>query len=106
MDSNCCRSSDSGKAKGAIYTFAMLILTVWLMLMGAGGLCYPRKPLATGVLFISAGAFMLTVWSAGLIGNAPPIIAATSVALGFSQLWRFRDSSVRAAHVAGWTGKA
>jgi hypothetical protein len=84
----------------------VLILTVWLMLMGAGGLCYPRKPLATGVLFIAAGAFLLIVWTAGLIGSAPPIIAATSAALGFGQLWKFRDASVRAAHVAGWTGKA
>jgi hypothetical protein len=86
--------------------FAVLILAVWLMLMGAGGLFYPRKPLATGVLFISAGAFMLAVWSAGLIGNTQPIIAATSVALGSSQLWKFRDPSVRGAHVAEWTGKA
>jgi hypothetical protein len=84
----------------------VLILTIWLMLMGAGGLSYPRKPLATGVLFIAAGAFLLTMWICGLIGSAPPIIAATAAALGFGQLWKFRDSSVRAAHVAEWTGKA
>jgi hypothetical protein len=81
----------------------MLILTTWLAVMGAGGLCYPRRPRAAGVLFVLAGVFMFVVWAAGAIGNNPPITAATSVALGFGQLWRFRDPTARAAHVAEWT---
>jgi hypothetical protein len=81
----------------------VLILTVWLVLMGAGGLFYPRAPRATGVLFLGAGAFMFIAWAAGAIGDAPPLNAAISAALGFSQMWRFRDPSVRAAHVAEWT---
>jgi hypothetical protein len=84
----------------------MLILTVWLMLMGAGGLCYPRSPRATGVLFVAAGGFLFAVWTAGLIGDAPPLNAAISAALGLGNLWRFRGPSVRAAHVAEWTGRA
>jgi hypothetical protein len=84
----------------------MLILTIWLMLMEAGGLCYPRVPRATGVLFVAAGAFMFIVWIAGAVGDAPPLTAAISAALGLGQLWRFRDETVRAAHVAEWTGKA
>jgi hypothetical protein len=84
----------------------MLILTVWLGLMGLGGLCYPRRPRATGGLFVIAGGFLFTVWATGAIGGAPPIAAVTSAALGLGTLWRFRDPTVRAAHVAAWTGKA
>jgi hypothetical protein len=91
---------------GAVYTFAVLILTVWLMLMGAGGLCYPRMPRAMGLLSVVAGLFMLIVWAAGAIGDAPPITAVTSAALGLGQLWRFRDPAVRATHVAAWTAKS
>jgi hypothetical protein len=84
----------------------MLILTVWLGLMGLGGLCHPRRPRATGVLFVMAGAFMFTVWTAGAIGDAPPFAAVTSAALGLGSFWRFRDPAVSAAHVAQWTRKA
>jgi hypothetical protein len=84
----------------------MLILTVWLGLMGLGGLCYPRRPRATGVLFVMAGGFMFIVWATGAIGDAPPVVAVTSAALGLGSLWRFRDPAVRAEHVAEWTRKA
>ena len=84
----------------------MLILTVWLMLMATGGLCYPRAPRATGVLFVAAGAFLFVVWTASLIGSNLPLNAFISAALGFGQLWRFRNAVVRAEHVAAWTGKA
>jgi hypothetical protein len=84
----------------------VLILTVWLGLMTAGALCYPRRPRAGGVLFVAAGGFMCAVWATGAIGDAPPIAAVTSAALGLGNLWRFRDATVRAAHVAEWTGKA
>jgi hypothetical protein len=83
----------------------MLILTVWLGLMGLGGLCYPRRPRATGVLFVIAGGFLFAVWSAGAIGGAPPIAGVMSAALGLGNLWRFRSPTVRAAHVAEWTGQ-
>jgi hypothetical protein len=69
---------------------AMLILTIWLVLMGLGGLCYPRRPRASGVLFVVAGGFMLAVWANGAIGDAPPITALSSGALGLGTLWRFR----------------
>ena len=91
---------------GQSYNRAMLVLTVWLTLMGAGGICYPRRPRASGILFVAAGAFMLLVWAAGAIGGAPPIVAVTSAALGFGQLWKFRDASARAAHLVDWTRKA
>ena len=69
---------------------AMLILTIWLGLIGLGGLFYPRRPRAAGVLFVAAGGFMLAVWAYGAIGNAPPITAVSSAALGLGTLWRFR----------------
>jgi hypothetical protein len=84
----------------------MLILTVWLMLMATGGLCYPRAPRATGVLFVAAGAFLFVVWTAGLIGSNLLLSAFISAALGFGQLWRFRDAAVRAEHAAELTGRA
>jgi hypothetical protein len=84
----------------------MLILTTWLLIMGAAGLCYPRRPVAAGLLFMAAGVFMLLVWAMGAIGNAPPVVAATSIALGLGNLWRFRNPVARAAHVSQWTGKA
>jgi hypothetical protein len=89
-----------------IVPVAMLILTVWLGLMGLGGLCYPRRPRATGVCSIVAGGFLSAVWVFGAIGSAPPIAALTSAAFGFGILWRFRAHAVRAAHVAEWSGKA
>jgi len=49
---------------------------------------------------------MLLVWAMGAIGNAPPVVAATSIALGLGNLWRFRDPVARAAHASQWTGKA
>ena len=84
----------------------MLILTVFLAIMAAGGLCYPRRPRATGVLFLAAGGFMLGVWATGMIGGGPPIPAATSAAIGLGMMWRFRNPTVRAAHVAEWTRNA
>jgi len=58
-----------------------------------------------GVLFVVAAGFMLVMWAVGAIGTNPPIIAATSAALGLGTIWKFRDPAVRAAHVAEWTGK-
>jgi hypothetical protein len=84
----------------------MLILTVWLAIMAAAGLCYPRRPRTSGVLFLAAGGFMFIVWAAGVIGGAPPVVAVTSAALGLGKLVQFRDPGVRAAHVSEWTGKA
>ena len=50
--------------------------------------------------------FMLVMWAVGAIGNNPPIIAATSAAPGLGTIWKFHEPGVRAAHVAGWTGKS
>jgi hypothetical protein len=59
-----------------------------------------------GVLFVVAGGFMFGMWAVGAVGNNPPIIAATSAALGLGTIWKFRDPAVRATHVTEWTGKS
>jgi len=84
----------------------MLILTVWLAIVGAALLCYPRRPRTMGVLFVVAGALIFVVWAVGAIGNNLPIVAGTSAALGLGAIWKFRDPDVRAKHVAEWTGKS
>jgi hypothetical protein len=84
----------------------MLILTVWLAIVGTAGLCYPRRPRTMGALFVVAGGFMFGMWAADAIGDNPPIIAATSAALGLGTIWKFRNPAIRAAHVAEWTGKS
>jgi hypothetical protein len=84
----------------------MLILTIWLGLMTVGGLCYPRRPLATGVIFLVAGVFMSFMWASGAIGVALPVAGAMSAVLGLGKLWQFRNPAARAAHLVEWTGKA
>jgi hypothetical protein len=60
----------------------MTILTILLTFIGADGLCYSRRPRATGVLFVVAGGLMFVMWAIGTIGDAPPILTGTLVALG------------------------
>jgi len=82
----------------------MWILTCWLIIMGAGGLCYPRRPRLSGLLFLAAGVFMSAIWAAGLTPGLP-LPAATSAVLGLGTIWRFRSPLVRAQHRAEWVGK-
>jgi hypothetical protein len=84
----------------------MWILTGWLVLMGAGGLCYPRRPRTAGALFLAAGFFLFVLWAVGALGANPPLAPATSAALGLGTLWRFRDPQVRAAHLDEWVGRS
>jgi hypothetical protein len=44
---------------------------------------------------------MFIMWAIGAIGDAPPIIVATSAALGLGQLWKFRDPSIRSRRSRG-----
>jgi hypothetical protein len=94
------------RSAGCYTPGAVVILTIWLAMMGTGALCYPRRPRTSGVLFLISGGFMLAVWVAGMIGDAPPVVAVTSLGLGLGNLWRFHDPIVRAAHVAEWRGRA
>jgi hypothetical protein len=83
----------------------MSVLIVFLTILGAGGLCYPRRPRLTGVVFMAAGGYLMTVTAVGTIGGST-LFGATWVALGLGMLWRFRDSAVRSVHVAEWTDQS
>ena len=88
---------------------ALMGFVVWLGLLAAAGLCFPRRPHVTGVLFI-----LLGVWSSvlrfGANGGARPlpwlsVLAAGGIwlGIGISHLVRYRDPLARAAHVRTWT---
>lgn len=71
--------------------------------MGAAGLCYPRRPRATGALFILAG---VSVWA--VVGARYPnvwIVAVSSLVLGVSTLLKFRNRDSLAPHRASWIGR-
>jgi len=86
----------------------MLGFACWLAILMAAGLCYPRKPRASGALFL-----LLGVWSVFLQVLSNPAgsvlravwFPAFWFVLGVSYLVRFRDPQVRARHVAAWTAK-
>ena len=85
-----------------------MFLIVFLLVMGVGGLCYPRRPRATGVVFVVLGTALLATWAAGAITGAQQQIlfaSATWVALGAWVIWKFRNADDRASHVAEWTGR-
>jgi hypothetical protein len=87
----------------------MWFLIVFLCVMGVAGLFYPRRPLLTAMLFIMLGASLLAVWAVGWItGSLSGILFASAIWIGFGlgALSKFRNSAVRSAHVAEWTGKA
>jgi hypothetical protein len=82
---------------------------IYLVLIGVGGLCYPRRPRATGIVFMVLGASLLTAWTAGAIsGNRDNILfaAASWIGLGGSFIRRFRTDARRRSHRAAWTGSA
>jgi hypothetical protein len=80
-----------------------------LFIVGVGGLCYPRHPRATGVIFMLIGAALLAAWTTGAIGGARNGIlfaAGNWIACGSWIVWKFRTSFARVAHLAAWTGKS
>ena len=83
-------------------------LLVWFALVAAAGLCYPRGPRLSGALFIALGGWTMVLRSvsgpvSGLLAFAP---GAFWIVLGVSYWVRFRNTVVRAEHVAYWTAKA
>lgn len=74
----------------------MLAMTLWCLLLAAAGLCYPRRPRVTGVLFIAQGLGLI------LTAGKPWPLALWSFAFGIGCLLKFRDRNVLAAHRAEW----
>lgn len=88
---------------------ALTGLLIWLAVLTAAGLCFPRRPHITGILFI-----LLGVWSSILrlvaSGSARPVpwftalgMGAVWFAIGISHIRRYADPHTRAAHVKSWT---
>lgn len=88
---------------------ALTGFVIWLGLLAAAGLCFPRRPQMTGVLFI-----LLGVWSSVLrlaaSGGARPVpwftalgMGAVWFAIGISHIRRYADPQARAEHVKSWT---
>ena len=82
---------------------------IWLGLLAAAGLCFPRRPRLTGLLLIVLGVWsvVLRFWAPG---SARPVSIAIALgagvvwfALGIRHLVKFHDPNVRAGHVKSWT---
>jgi hypothetical protein len=87
----------------------MGVVTVFLGMIGVGGLCYPRRPRATGAIFMAVGAAVCTAWAAGAIGGVRGNILFASgnwLTCGAWILWKFRAPATRRAHVAAWTARS
>ena len=83
----------------------MLGFTIWLGLLSAAGLCFPRRPHVTGMLFILLGVWSVVLRLAALGGARPVpwgVALGTGViwfALGIRLLSKYSDHDARAAHV-------
>jgi hypothetical protein len=84
---------------------AMVGFFSWCVLLAAAGLCYPRLPRVSGVLFIALGALSAVLRAAsGPISGVPVLVAGSFwFALGVGYLIKFRNPAVRTAHVSHWT---
>lgn len=86
---------------------AMWTFVLWLTLLTAAGLCYPRRPRTAGALFIALGVLSGVLSFVHNSGNA--LVAFSGVfwiGLGASYLLKYRHPDVRAKHVEYWTAKA
>jgi hypothetical protein len=85
----------------------MLGFAFWCTVLTAAGLCYPRLPRVSGILFIALGALSAVLRAAsGPISGVPVLVAGSFwFALGVAYLIKFRNPAVGAAHVSSWTAK-
>jgi hypothetical protein len=86
---------------------------VWIVLLTAAFLCYPRRPRSAGTLMILVGAWTLLLkymnWGNGRVTTGVWTAAWVAVfwlAVGLFWTVKFRDPDVRAAHVDYWTAKS
>jgi hypothetical protein len=80
---------------------------LWIALLAAAGLCYPRRPRLAGTFFIMLGALSAVLaFRAGAESGTATFVGLTWGSLGLSWLWRYRNPDVRAKHVEYWTAKA
>ena len=83
----------------------MMGFAVWLGVLAAAGLCFPRRPQLTGLLFIVLGGWSIVLRFVSL-GSARPV--SLGIALGSGVVWfavgirllvKFRDQETRAEHM-------
>jgi hypothetical protein len=80
---------------------------LWIALLAAAGLYYPRRPRLAGTFFIMLGALSAVLaFRAGAGSGTTTFVGLTWGSLGLSWLMRFRNPDVRAKHVEYWTAKA
>jgi hypothetical protein len=83
----------------------MWIGLLWFQLLAAALLCYPRRPLISGGLWIVLGIVsLIQSYSRGARMGA--LSGAFFVGLGIWYLVKYRDPDVRAKHIQYWTAKA
>jgi hypothetical protein len=85
----------------------MLGFTFWCAVLTAAGLCYPRRPRVSGVLFIALGVLSAALRAAsGPFWGMPVLVAGSFwIALGVGYLIKFRNPpsaprTCRTGHVA------
>ena len=78
---------------------------LWFALLAAAGLCYPRRPRLSGVLWILLGALSMTL-SVARDARLARVSGLYLIALGIWYLVKYRKPDVRAKHVEYWTAKA
>jgi hypothetical protein len=83
--------------------------TIWLGLLAAAGLCFPRRPRLAGLLFVVLGVWSIVLRFVSLSSAGPASIGVALgagvvwFAVGLRQLLKYRDPDARAAHVRQWT---
>jgi hypothetical protein len=86
---------------------AVLMFLLWIALLTAAGLCYPRWPRTSAVLFLVLGVLSVVLIFLGNSGNG--LIVGPGlfwIGLGVWYLVKFRSPDARAKHVEYWTAKA
>ena len=80
---------------------------LWLVLLTAASLCYPRRPRTAGALFIVLGFLSIVLIFTHNPGNGLVAVpGAFWIGLGAWYLVKYRNPDVRAKHVEYWTAKA
>jgi hypothetical protein len=85
----------------------MWTFVIWLALLAAAGLCYPKRPRTAGAMFIALGLLATLL---GFVYNDGRALASLGggllwIGLGTSYLVRYRTPDSREKHVHYWTAK-
>jgi hypothetical protein len=80
---------------------------LWFVLLAAAGLCYPRRPRTSGLLWAMLGVLSLTMSAQRHAGSVLGVVPGLfMLSMGVWYLIKYRHPDVRAKHVEYWTAKA